>query len=118
MQIVSATSKCIERRISGVSYSFWVRVWSDDKNLTQYEDVLERFSTCGLFAQDVVKFVEGATGYEFEINEEDVEFAVGAVFRGVIQQKITYDGYGPNKNYHISVVKHLGYCEIEGGERK
>jgi len=116
MQIVKAYSRKRMRGMPTRRYFFRVRVWPDKNDLSQFCDVQEVFYNFGESAKKLVKFVEGATSYEFDINDADVEFTVGAVFKGYIHQEIKYGTYGPDKFYNVEVIKHCGYCDIEGGK--
>lgn len=120
MQIVSAEAVQPIRVSSKSNYifKFWVRVWQDAKDLASYNDILVKYFNSRGHIDELIEFVECATGYEFDGVEPDVEFTVGAAFRGVIRLKITYDQYGPDKGYYLEVKKHLDYCEVEGGKRR
>jgi len=115
MQIIAAMSKWVEKGISRYKYLFFVRVWPDKNNLDDFYDLLQRFNGVGKDAKKLVTFVEGATGYEFDISETDVEFTEGAVFKGVIKKEHVPGALVSDRFYNIEVVKHCGYCDIEGG---
>lgn len=116
MQIVEASSQFKTRGIPMWRYSFRLRIWPDKNDLARFCDVREVFYSHGESANKLVAFIEGATSYEFDIDETDVEFTVGAVFKGYISARTKHGSYGPDKFYHVEVIKHCGYCNIEGGK--
>lgn len=123
MQIIKASASYHERGCYGYHlYIFMIRIWPDSKNLDCFYDMPQIFYDTEKSEKYLADFVEKATACECFINNGEIEFAVGAVFKGVLADRIkrTFNGSSVSSKvvYDINVVKPLGYCEIENENKE
>ena len=123
MQIVQARANYHEKGSYGYHlYIFMIRIWPDSKNLDCFYDTPQIFYDTEKSEKYLVDFVEKATDCHDFISNGEIEFAIGAVFKGILTDRIRriFDGSSVSSKvvYDINVVKHLGYCEVENENEK
>ena len=95
-------------------FVFKMKVWKKS-DLSHYRVVEEVMYNGGRSSNYLVDFVQNATNEEFIWYWTDVEFAIGAVFIGMITP-VSRVNYNNHKKvfYNVRALRHLGYIEEEG----
>lgn len=115
MQIIDATS-VFEDYKWGVRYrfEFTIRIWPEPKKPELYYEVIEVLYNNDRCVKYLIDFVRRATGYELGEWDDEVDFAIGAVFIGCIIKKVQINSWrcGP-EFYNIKVLLQWGYCVVD-----
>ena len=95
-------------------YIFVLRIWNNAKLEHAYR--VKEIMYDGFSRDYIVDFIETATDEEIFLGFTDIQYAIGAVFIGMIKTK-TKVNYHNHKTvfYNVVALKHLGYV-MEGGK--